>query len=328
MKKASTIIAMLLLSAACKTMTEESKIKREAERAIHEASKALLSKDDLTTVTSSNLIFSIPENHYFNKYVADVRFNPFGGYLFNMLDRVNQFVAGEAFVEKIKITGKKIGHTDSGFSGATSVATIYMLDEDKANAMSKDSASPEFLRRADSYPGYYSKYFIGSSQNQTIEIDVPVHAQNRNIYLLFEGSMVISKIEIIYKQNYKTAVKDLERKGFNYATEIRCDSTGDTGFIGDVLGTKSSTKCKIGPNKPRHIVVKKRYSNAKCSWKELITDYNVHHIVRNSYNVVYERGNYYLEVVKGCRALFGVDESSAPTPKGGTTSGGLRAPTR
>jgi hypothetical protein len=277
---------------------------------------AQLTSSELTHKTNSELVFSLNSDHPTNRFINSPETSPYSVNIFDSLRSIPEFHPAESFITQIQIQTKSLVNIDNNFGNTGFVPSIVILDKDKAKAIKHNSHTKTYLNDIRSYPGYFSKHLVDSSNYQTITINIPTHMQNQNFVIAFESQQEIGSFRIKYKRSYKDAAIALKQSGYKYTKEIKCL----------FKKTNTPTKCELGSSKPRHVVVKKRFSKVKChktisvsegaSRKKILS-------TEASYRVIKNKGRYFIETKNGCSAEFGIDTQQTPNPIGGKTKGTL-----
>lgn len=315
-------MALLTISAGCKTTvpadaTNSALNSTDYTRLrLSETLKPHFTNKDLEKLTATSLSYKVSPEHDLNKLISNRSLKPYGFYIFNGLKIHKELTLGEMFIKKVNIVVRSKVISDAGFEKATYIPSIYILGPEKANAMRESSNNPRFIRNIDTYNGYYAKTNIGNTNNANITIDIPVHLQNTNFFILFNGPVEVSKFSIDFLKSYKSAAPYLASQGYNYDKEIQCAPKGSNGILGDFTETSTETKCLIGKDKPRQLVLKKRLSKTTCSHTKIIDFGKIRdEAERISYHIKKEGSEYYIKVGHGCRGIFGVDIQNTPVPQ-------------
>lgn len=324
--KTKTVTAIymvfLIIAAGCKTVTPADSTNSTINSTdyssprLSETLKPHFTTKDIEKLSATSLSYKVSPEHYLNKLISNRSLKPYGFYIFNGLKIHKELIAGEMFIKKVNLVVRSTVTSDAGFEKATYVPSVYILGPEKANAMRESSNNPRFIRDIDSYNGYFSKTNIGNTNNANVTIEIPVHLQNTNFFILFNGPLEVSKFSIEFMKSYKSAAPYLASQGYKYDKEIQCESKENTGMLGELTKTSTETKCLIGKNKPRQVVLKKRLSKTNCSHTKIIElDKIVDEAERISYYTEKEGSDYYIKVRYGCRGIFGVDTQNIPLPR-------------
>ena len=182
-KKALTkLIAVLIFAlAGCKTTESTLQSSSGDVKYIYAHQDGHIEAEDIEKASSGYVKFSFSTNHNFNEWIK--KYNPWGLYIFNTLRHVKGFVPGESFIEKITVKAKHLYRQDAGFANARRIAFIHLLDNEKAQALSRVSTRKDFLQRSHLFPGTSRNYGIGTNTFRDIEIKIPEYAQNENFFL-------------------------------------------------------------------------------------------------------------------------------------------------
>lgn len=259
-----------------------------------------LSTKNLTALTENTFVINIDPNHYINKSINHPNTSPFAMNIFDTLKNINKFTPYENLITKIVLTVKSLSTSSKPYGNLKFIPTIILMDEQKANAIREDSHRKTFLSQVASYPGFFAKKPISQNNFHEITFDIPDHMQNTNFVVVFNPQIELHQIALEYLRPSEKLPPEQDSSTYNYAKEVDCG----------VQDQKTQT-CKIGNLKPRHIIIKQRFSKNPCYQ---IVDEQESTVIKRTFNIIKREQGYYIEVSNRCSARFGIDLKQEPNP--------------
>lgn len=272
-----TAFVIVFLVSSCKTTNITLKSTPDRPYA-----SGALTEGDIEVQKAAYIKYRIDTGHQFNR-VMKMGFKQ-GLHIFNTLKNQGAFSAGESFVQKITVTARNYKKNINHNKNTSDQPSVSLKDQNSKLIKS---------------------FSVKSGKLSPFDIVIPEFIQNENFFIEFKGLMEVTNIEIFYKRNFNEAAPDLARKGLRYLSEIKCGKTKT--FWQKIAGTSSTIDCPLGKTKPKHVIMKKRFSKELCI-REKVRDQGFVELTK-TFNVKKKDEKFYLSVSDGCRGLFGVDLS-------------------